>query len=77
MVNYDNISGIGYRRYVDDDATDGPTTEQSDAKIDEFYFDYGRLHLKLKTDDGYISIDIPVLPVDKWDDFVDSLPTWQ
>lgn len=76
MVNYDSISGVTYRRYLEDDDPDNATTDQDDAEIDEFYFDYGKLHLTLKTDDGYLSIDIPILPMDKWDGFVNSLPTW-
>lgn len=76
MANYDNISGVGYRRYTESDTADNPTVKQDDAQIDELYFDYGRLHLTLKTTEGLVSVDIPILPMEKWDAFVESLPAW-
>lgn len=76
MVNYDSISGVTYRRYNDDDSPDEPTTGQEDAKVEELYFDTGKLHLTLETADGFLSIQIPVLATNTWDGFVDTLPTW-
>lgn len=74
MVNYDNIRGVGYRRYEGDDSE--PTVEQDDAHIDEMYVDGGRLTVSVDTVDGHLNLSIPILPVDKWDSFVASIPTW-
>ena len=78
---YDNIYSVGYRRWDSDDNDDlhaEPEVDVRDASLDEMYFDTydGNLHITVETPDGYIGLDIPVLPVKSWGKFVDSLPTW-
>lgn len=74
MANYENVRGVGYMRFEGE--ADEPTTEQRDAKIEELYFDpySGELDLRATTDDGHITLTIPVLHTKKWDEFVASLP---
>lgn len=74
MTNYERVSGVGYRRFTDDE--DEPVTEQNDAKIEEMYFEQtsGDLDIRVQTEDGFITINVPVLHSKKWTEFVNSLP---
>lgn len=75
MVNYERIWGVGYSRFVDDQ--DEPATEQHDAKIQEMYCENtGNIVIRIETDDGFISLDIPITARDSWNGFVESLPKW-
>lgn len=74
MSNYERINGVGYSRFVDDE--DEPRTEQHDAEIEEMYFEphSGELDVRAKTEDGFITLSIPVLHGKKWREFALSLP---
>lgn len=74
MANYDNIRGVGYQRYVEDETE--PKVDVSDARIDEMYFTHGDLDISMDTPDGHIRVSVPVKAVKDWDEFVDSLPKW-
>lgn len=74
MTNYERISGVRYTRYVDD--SDEPATEQHDAEVEEMYYDAhsGEMDIRVSTDDGFITVSVPVLHSKKWTEFVESLP---
>lgn len=74
MANYNRVKGVGYGRWVGDETE--PQVEQNGAELEELYFADGQLHLTLETEDGFLDIEIPVLARTDWDDFVESLPTW-
>jgi hypothetical protein len=77
---YSDKNGVGYRRYADDyEPGDEPVVDETDARLEELYFDsrVGKLTLTVDTQsDGYVDIQIPILPVKAWDNFVSALPTW-
>lgn len=76
MANYDDVRGVEYARYDEDSTPDDPAARDGEAKIDEMYFGFGHLHVSVNTSEGLISLNIPILPMGKWDEFVDSLPVW-
>lgn len=78
---YDNQRGVSYSRWtpdIDEENHDEPETDQSDAVLDELYFESysGDLNVTVETDDGYLSLKIPVTARIDWDKFVNSLPQW-
>lgn len=76
--NYRNIKNVSYSIWKEDDDED-PSIKVNDAEVEELYFDskMGVLYLSVIHDDRCIYIDVPILANNNWNDFVDSLPTWE
>lgn len=76
MVNYDNIRGVGYTHWEGDDDT--PAEETREIVVEEFYYDEysGELHLSFVREDDLEVLAIPVKASEDWNEFVESLPTW-
>lgn len=79
---YDNKNGVKYSRWDSDgdEYGDEPDVQETDAVLEELYFSphSGKIEITVMTEsDGFIAIDIPVLPVKSWRKFVESLPMWE
>lgn len=74
MSNYERVTGTHYSRWTD--KGDDAEVNQNDATVEELYFDghSGTLDLHVSTEDGHLSIHIPVTHSKKWREFVQTLP---
>lgn len=74
-ANYDNVSGVRFREWYDDDEME-PTTEMEGAKLEELYFDSGYLHVSVIAGGRGLYFDIPIVANGDWNAVVDDLPRW-
>jgi len=77
MSNYTNIHGVEVSKWPKNGEQED--WDDRDARLEECYFDpnRGMLEITLVTDEGVLSIDIPVTATEDWNDFAESLPEWR
>ena len=77
MPNYTNVHGVEASKWPKNG--DVEEWDDRDAQVEEFYFEEcrGRLNLSIVTDEGLLSLQIPVQATEEWNEFVESLPTWE
>lgn len=76
MPNYTDMHGAEVSKWPKNG--DQEDWDDRDALVEEFYFEEsrGRLNLSIVTDEGLLSIQIPVQATGEWNEFVESLPKW-
>jgi hypothetical protein len=73
--NYERIGGVRYSVWSENG--DEPEHKEGDARVEELYFEHtGNLVVRLETEQGLVSMSIPIKAKDSWNEFVDSLPKW-
>ena len=77
MSNYENVDGATVAVW-DQTSDDIEPESEATAHIEEMYFQYGDLVVTLTVpdEDRFYDVKIPVKAKDSWNEFVESMPTW-
>jgi len=77
---YDNVAGVEVAEWDDDEDNHDPV-EQRHCRLEEMYYEECRGNLVITFEDRdtcrFFDVTIPIKADPDWNDFANSLPTWE